>query len=172
MFYGVFDPDIQVARMLSQKKEPCNVTRFKRPTSAHLLYLLAVRIYFTRCCWFNIYQCHGTQKVMTVLWGTMKLMLLRHVSWCECRLQSCLPSVRAQAADSSATRRGGETTSISSSLACDLFFHPTSMATHVALYHTTQLWPSKDRFLMFSHAYCFQSLLLAVKFILWAPTIC
>lgn len=152
---------------LSQRKEPCNVNRFKRPTSTLFLCLLAVRIFFTRCCWFNIYRCHGTQKVMTVVWGTMKLMLLRCVSWCECRLQSCLPSVRAQAADSSAARRGEMTsTMISCSLTCDFFFHPTSMA----LYHTTQLWPSKDTFLMFSHACCFQILLFAVKFILWART--
>lgn len=56
---------------LSQRKEPCNVNIFKRPTSTLFLCLLAVRIFFTRCCWFNIYRCHGTQKVMTEeLWSS------------------------------------------------------------------------------------------------------
>lgn len=78
------------------------------------------------------------------------MLLVRHVSlWSESSLPQCLCSVRAQLTSSSAVRCGKKT-SASSSVACNLLLHSTSMATHVAYCSTT--W----RYFMFSHNSCFQ----------------
>lgn len=143
---------IRLVWYLRKKKEPCNVTTFK----TLLLCLLAVTFLYKRLL----------VVIYIELWlSPEELILHRHVPQCECRLWSCLPSVRSQAADFSDARRG-ETTSTSSSPVCDLSFYPTSLDMHVALYLTTQLWPSKDMFLMSPRASCFEIFLSPVK--LWA----
>lgn len=125
----------------------------------HLSLLPGYR-YFTRCCWSNICWSHATQKVMTVLWGAMMLLLLRHVSRCGFNAVCGHASQRESSGSELICRQAWwDNFHI---LLCRLW-SPLSPHQHVASYHTAQLWPSQDKFLMFSHARCFQILLSAVK---------
>lgn len=150
--------DIYVVRILSVQRRKSDQ---KQKTYINTcLFLLATRIYITRCCWFNICWSHVTQKVMTVLWGTMMLLLLRHVSRCGFNAVCGRASQRESSGSELICRQAWwDNFHI---LLCRLW-SPLSPHQHVASYHTAQSWPSQDKFLMFSHARCFQILLSAVK---------
>lgn len=100
-------------QMSTMQTLPTSLLSFLNITCVAVLCLLPVRISFARK---NVYICHDMQKVMTALQGAMKLL---YVSCCEDSGPLC-----------------HETAAIFSFLACDFFFHPTSMATH----HTIIAW--------------------------------
>lgn len=144
--------DLKLQVNFDSEKEPCRV-----------------RIYFTRCCWFNIYQYYVTQKVITVLWGTSKLLLPCHVSPCGLTAVCGMSPQRESWGSSSSAARRGETTSISSSVACGLLSpHQHGYACGlVPPHHTIMTVPGYVFFNVLSRSLP-SDLLSAVKFVLWA----